>query len=54
MRALRTTMSCLFFAGLLAGCVIRDSGPRGGYYGDGYYAGGYNNSDWDHRHHSGW
>jgi len=49
MRKLRTVLSCLILAGVLAGCVVYDRGPRYGYgYGGGYYSG-----DWHHRHY-GW
>ena len=49
MRALRNILSCLILAGVLAGCVVYEHGPRYG-YGGGYY----DNDDWHHHRHYGW
>jgi hypothetical protein len=49
MRALRTMLSCLLLAGVLAGCVVYERGPRYGYRG-GYYGSGYYDNDWRRYH----
>jgi hypothetical protein len=53
MRALRTMLSCLILASVMAGCVVYDRGPRYG-YGGGYYGGGYYDNDWHPHRHYGW